>query len=231
MLKWIIYIRIMFDKVFDWIWNHVPWLAAGIILVAVTWFVCLKYFRYKSRIDGMEDACNKIPGHHARLSNVETKCQEIPSLSGKVDGLLTKIDGLTVSLDRLNIFLRIKHNDLPSDLVQSQSPLSITQAGMDLLNDSGGRKYVDDNLSDLLSVMESFEFKSALDAQEKAISLIIDSFMTDGFIHIRNYMFHNPTYKLPEKEIPINAASMYQLMGLYLRDRYFDVHPELKEVE
>ncbi len=182
----------------------------------------------------------------ARFKKVEKTCGDIPdmnnrinigvglssSIEKKIDDQTDKFSLMANNITALITFLTTKHADLQSGLFKSFSPIQLTEGGLDLLTKSGAKDYLDKNSSVLVSSLEKEEFKSALDVHNKSMVLIFNEFNSDAFISIRNYIFQNPIYKFKEgNEVAINQGVINQIMGIYLRDKYFLKHPELKDVE
>jgi len=197
----------MLDTIFNWIYAEYPMIALIIVVAVVTWIIGSKYFKHKHRIDGMQKACD-----------------EMPSISSKLD----KID---VNFGKLIVFLTQKHDDLNTGLFQSFSPIQLTSLGDRLLDESGGKKFVDKHMEGIMKVMESEDFKSALDVQTFSTSIVVNRFNEDDFIDIRNYLYKNPVFKSEIKNIDLTPTLICQLIGISIRDRYFEKHPELKDVD
>lgn len=182
-----------------------------------------------ARFKKMEKACGDIPDMNDKIKfgvNLSN------SIEKKIDAQTDKFNSLNTSINSLVAFLTTKHGDLQSAFFKSNSPIQLTEVGLDLLTKSGGKDYIDKNATVLVTLLENENFKSALDVQNKAMIVVFNEFSTDNFITIRNYIFQNPIYRFKEgNEISINQGSINQIMGIYLRDKYFEKHPELKDVE
>lgn len=197
----------MFETILDWLHDKWPTLTWAAVLIFVTVFVTLKIVKYNNRIKDLEKTCQDVPGLSSTLNEIKS------------------------DLSKLLVFLTTKHTDLNSGFFQSRSPIQLTPIGHEVLDKTGGKEYVEKHLDDLIAKMKSQDFKSALDVQSYATSLVIQAFNTDDFIHIRNYLFQNPVYRTVDKEIPLNPADLYQIIGIFLRDKYFEKFPALKDVE
>lgn len=78
--------------------------------------------------------------------------------------------------------------------------------------------------------MESQAFKSGLDVQNYASIISIKNFNSDEFIKIRDYIYQHPVYKVSDgSELQVTSQIISQIIGIYIRDKYFDKHPELKD--
>lgn len=181
------------------------------------------------RFNKAEKACEKIP----ELENKVTHGVSLSvTIERKIDTQTERFNAISNNISALITFLTTKHTDLQSGLFQSFSPIQLTPIGIDVLEKSGGKNYLEKHISDLVSEMEMQQFKSALDVQNYATTLIINRFNTDDFIQIRNYIFQNPVYKMAVGgDISINSAVINQVMSIYLRDKYFEKYPALKDVD
>lgn len=208
----------MLDAVLGYIANNYPLIFIALALMFATFWITKKWLKHKSKIDSLEIACREIPSIHAKITSFESN-------------LNNRMASVSHSINNLTIFLTSKHTDFNSSVFQSHSPIRITPLGMDILKQSGGENYVNSYLETLIDKMESQDFKSALDVQNYSTSLMMEELHTDEFISIRNYLFQNPVFRSSDKEIQLNAPSICNLMGVFLRDKYFEIHPELKDAE
>lgn len=137
----------------------------------------------------------------------------------KVDGLEkndekqdNKIDDLKDRVSRLEGGLeRDRANSDP--YTQRQSPLSLTDKGKALLLDSGGNKYLEENMSDLIEEIKARSPKSAYDVQEYAKNVIDSHTDDDAFVPLKDYLF-NEGLKLED---------LINVLGVALRDAAFPV--------
>lgn len=207
------------SELLKWCFEHWPSLTAVVILIGIaiviTYKLTTKYHHWTSKITTSENECLKIDGHIVpRLTTIDTS-----------------IINLGSSFDSLLVYLKSKDVTLDPRLIKAFSPIQLTEIGHAILEKSGGKTYVENNLGSLITDMEAQKFKSALDVQNYATIFFIKNFNSDDLITIRNYIYQNPTYKTADGEIQINISVINQIMGIYLRDKYFEKHPELKEKE
>lgn len=144
----------------------------------------------------------------------------------KIDKILNKLsilDELASKVDDL-----WKFNNMPAyrefpPILHSNSPITINSLGNTILVRYKGKENVDMMQDLLISEIEKRNFKSPLDVQHYSENLIVSNFHSDKFIEIKNLIYHNPTCE----NQPVSIKTMSLLMGLYLRDKYFEKHPEL----
>lgn len=102
----------------------------------------------------------------------------------------------------------------PSNYVQAHSPISLTENGKILLDESGSKKYIDDNFDKLLSLVQEKliskgEDYSAYDVQEAASNVIKEQADDKNYIPIKDYAF--------SKGHDLNNIQL--VGGVYLRDK------------
>jgi hypothetical protein len=199
-----------------------------LLLFIAAIFATIYIMKAIARFKKIEGACKNIPDMDNRI-NIGVGLSE--SIERKIDSQSEKFGVLATNITTLIAFLTTKHTDLQSGLFQSFSPIQLTDLGKELLNKSGGQEYIDQNSQNLISLMEKQNFKSALDVQNYANSLLINLFNTDEFVDIRNYIYQNPLFTSGKNSVQVNWPNINQVMGIYLRDKYFEKHPELRDAE
>ena len=114
-------------------------------------------------------------------------------------------------------------SDATTGLFESNSPITLTDIGKEVLNVSGGKEYVDNNIDGLIQKMEEENLKTALDVQNYSSSLLFQKIDDDNFKKIKNFIYNNPNYK----KVNISSTVIIKTMSIYLRDKYLDRHPNL----
>lgn len=204
----------MLDEFGKYLWAHSPGVCVLVSITIIVFILCWKMFRLYGRLEKVEDHCSKIQG--------------INTDSASVKDQLTKISN---SIDKLFVFLNQQHQNFPTELFVSKSPIQLTEFGEKVLVTFEGQSYIDTNLKSLISLMEKENFKSALDVQNFAQSILFSQTQNDGFTPIKNFIFNNPNLVLGESRIDLTLPLALNLMSIYLRNKYFDVYPDLKDVE
>ena len=92
---------------------------------------------------------------------------------------------------------------------------------------SGGKNFVDNSLDFLVSKIDERNPKSNLDIQQLAVSVILDLVDTEALSKIKDFVYQNPKYRSKDISMP----TIINIVALYLRDKYFELHPELTETE
>lgn len=93
-------------------------------------------------------------------------------------------------------------------VVQSNSPVSLTERGKKLLEESGGKSYIDSKKTDLIKKVRDNNPKSAYDVQEYAKKVIAECSTSQDFVPLKNYIY------LQGEPLENLVATM----GVYLRD-------------
>lgn len=204
----------MIDEFGKYLWVHFPAVCVIVSLTICVGILCWKMFRLYGRLEKVEHHCTKI--------------EEIPAEFTSVNSKLTTI---STSIEKLFVFLNQQHTNFPTDLFIARSPIQLTEFGDKVLTGFGGKTYIDENIDSLISAMESVEFKSALDVQNHAQSILFSQTQSDGFTHIKNFIFNNPKYVIGESHTELTLPLALNLMSIYLRNKYFDIYPDLKDVD
>jgi hypothetical protein len=213
----------MWSDVFKFILEKSPIIAAFIVVIAFTTWVCRKYFKTIGRIKKTEDQCNKcettvFPNLHTHISNIDTS-----------------LNGIRMSINALTVYLKSNDPNIDVSLFVKYSPIELSEFGKAILRDIGGKKVIDENTGTFLVEMEKQQFKTGLDAHTFAINMIMNMFNNDIFIPVKNYIFNNPNYKYKTKdgkelEYHLDINDAYTILGIYLRDKFFESHPDLLQL-
>lgn len=94
-------------------------------------------------------------------------------------------------------------------LTKRKSPITLTDKGNKILTDSGGRKFVDDNYSELKKLVEDSKPQTSYDIQEtshKAIEGLKNDIRMNG---IKEYLFKEG----------MELSEIVDVLGIYLRDK------------
>jgi hypothetical protein len=94
-------------------------------------------------------------------------------------------------------------------LLQRQSPVSLTERGSKFLEDSNGKQFVDENFSELLSIVDAMDPKTAYDVQEDAKEAINKLTDDDRINPIKEYLFKDGS----------TLQEAFAVMSIYLRNK------------
>ncbi|MEK9157874.1 MAG: hypothetical protein AAB638_01660 [Patescibacteria group bacterium] len=133
---------------------------------------------------------------------------------GKIkDNVLIVITHLSSSASR--------RGRLDTSLIQVMSPMTITDKGHTLLADSGLKRIlaVDVHREEFMSNLSDQKPKTKLDVESLAI-VSFSTFLEKEFMNpIKTYLYDHPN----EREV------FSILAGLYIRDEYLKIHPEITQ--
>lgn len=211
----------MAEEFFKWFGDHYPTffviLACCCFAVFVTVVLCKKYFHWASRIRSVESECGRIDNHL------------VPQLV-HINQSLTTLNG---SFNSLVVYLKGKDGKMDTSLFVSKSPIQLTELGERILVAIGGKVFIDNNAQDLIKEMDMQGIKTALDSQTFAPIVISQASNRASFNHIKDFTFKNPYYKEKDKNgneisVPLDMGTITNIMGIYLRDKYLEKHPNLK---
>lgn len=206
-----IYLETYEEWSWEWFKSQSP-IVIAILATGIIMFYVLRYFfNLNHRFKKTEADCNKIEPHYSELT--------------------AAIKNIATDIAKILIYLKQKDTNLDTGLFTHRSPIELSPIGLKLLSDSGGREYVDKNVDFLVSALESKGLISALDVQTQAISVISDQNASLGFKKIKDYVYQNPTYTYENNELPLTMITINNIMGVYLRDKYFERHPDLRNIE
>ena len=94
--------------------------------------------------------------------------------------------------------------------IKSDSPIKLTEGGIDLLQNSGGKAYLDKNIEDLYEKFEGID--NEYDIQKKARDIMRDKEHDKNFDAMKKYLY--------QKGLSFDDLST--VMGVYLRDKVFE---------
>jgi hypothetical protein len=208
------------ESIFTFLIEKWPLIAIGSVLVYCTYKITDYISHWKERVKKTEDDCKKIDSH----------------IMPKLDIIGSSITSLNGSFNNLVIHLGAKDSKLNTAVFMMKSPLQLTQLGIDILAAIGGKKYIDEHVERLVAEMDLIGVKTALDSQTIA-PLIINKVSTeDSFTAIKNFAYQTPIYKTKgntgeEVAVTLDMSTISNIMGIYLRDKYLDKHPELNPAD
>ncbi|NQU77201.1 hypothetical protein HQ544_00735 [Candidatus Falkowbacteria bacterium] len=105
--------------------------------------------------------------------------------------------------------------------LESFSPLKLTEGGMKYLKED--IKFVEvfqGNKEDFFDFIDSEEPKTKFEVEQLSSKATLFLLNKEYFKPIKVYLYNNPNE---------NLQSLAQVAGVYVRDRYLEAHPEIKE--
>lgn len=163
----------------------------------------------------------------------ELKCEEHRILIENHGKDLTAFTDIRNSIRAIEEYLMGFDKDAYSQLLRKCSPYRLLYLGEQLLDRSGGRKCVDDNADVLVAEIEKRSPSAPLDVEDAALNVVRAFRDTPLFNDVKNFIYYSPqeielTDEKGEKvERSIHINLIFMLMSIYLRDKYFERHPEI----
>lgn len=167
----------------------------------------------------------KASSFYHRLKKIETGHDGI---TPQLNEITKSVGSLSSSFNSLVTYLSGKDSTLNASLYVMRSPVQLTDLGTEILQIIGGKKYIDDNSIRLISEIEKQNFKSGLDIENYCKVILMKEFSSDSFVPIKNYMFQHPRYVKDNNTVQLDMPTVTNIMGIYLRNKYFEKHPELQ---
>ncbi len=180
----------------------INWTAIGVIISAVSIFLIL---------GGM-------------LIKIGRFSEGFKNVVKSVDDMGADIRKNTMTLKSITTHLYSSGN-AAHGLFEHNSPITLTDIGKSVLEQSGGKDYIDKHQITLIQEMENENLETALDVQNYSSSLLFLKTEIDGFKYIKDWVYNNPVFE----NINITMAEIIKVMAVYLRDKYLEKHTNLLE--
>jgi len=158
------------------------------------------------------------------LSAIITVCLMSGRYQEKVDSLKetakeqnTKLENLRTDVDKLQEFKLSTQKYIDSKIYTSNSPLSLTEYGHKIINESGFNTIFATTKDDLVKKLEIKAPHTKYDVQEKARELMSELIDYPPFKSIKTLAF----------EKGFDYEQILRAGAILLRDYYFEKHPEI----
>lgn len=135
------------------------------------------------------------------------------------------LEAIRKSITKIELYLVSKDTSAMKLFSQPASPMILNPLGEEILNNSGSKTYIDNNIEDLIQKIKNLNPKSELDVENFSKRVLLDKFDTDDFISIRDFIYNTPIHK----GVTLNQATIITITGIYLRGKYFEKHTELND--
>jgi hypothetical protein len=99
------------------------------------------------------------------------------------------------------------------------SPLQLTDKGIEIINAVEFNKIFNENKPDFINFINSENPKTRYDTELSSIKSIVSLFDKEYFYPVKKYLYENPG---------LDERSMRTILGVYVRDKYLEAHPEIK---
>lgn len=204
-------------------------LGAIAIVLGGVWFIVQRAFKFgidRNRLQQIEGKLYKLPcdTRKEQISDTRKAHADLYKTVMSTNEMVTEISKWVMRID----------GDMINQLVKKGSPFQITPVGRIILDNSGAKKTIDNNIDKLISLLESTEPKTPYDVENNASTVLLQNMGDDMFIDIKNFLYFSPdkievsnpvTNEMVEITLSIHA--IIKVMSIYLRDKYFQKHPEM----
>jgi hypothetical protein len=134
------------------------------------------------------------------------------------------IQDIKDGIDRIEKFLILQFGaETAGIFMTNHSPTSLTASGVNLLNESGGKKLIDENLDFFIAELHNTLSKTAPDAENNAFEVIFKNSDNKNFKGIKDFIYNHSVYEGSQ----INLTAIVKISSIYLRDKYFEKYPDI----
>ena len=123
----------------------------------------------------------------------------------KVDKLSNLPDRINTHDRKITVLDEFKNN-------ATKSPLSLTELGLKVLEESGGKQYIDENKHALIKIINDKNPRTSLDIQELSKEVIESQKNEENFIPIKEYVYNKG----------LIFDHVIRVIAIYLRDMALD---------
>lgn len=180
----------------------------------------------KESIDRLNKSIVNLPCDHQKeqILNSKKNHEDLHKIVISTNEMVTEISKWVMRIDA----------DMINKLVKKNSPFKITPVGKVIFEKSGAKKVMDENIDKLINMLEGTYPKTPYDVEDNASNILIQNVGDDLFNDIKNYLYYSPD-KIKvidpntgtEIHVSLSIHAIIKVMSIYLRDKYFEKHPEL----
>ena len=161
---------------------------------------------------------DKHDKHEERLNNSE-------SLLHKMEGQLELLVNNSIMKSTEKIRSRSGHT-----FSAKHSPRVLNQNGEALLNECGGKEFLDKNMDIFIDKIRKMQPKTALDVENLAIAVMKAATIEDIFNPIKDWVYNAPIREVcnPDgstSEIEVTLEDIVFVLSLPVRDKYLEQYP------
>jgi hypothetical protein len=187
---------------FEWLLIKAPILLLVLVAAFILWKIAKFYF---TRVAPLEKNVKQL----VKISNCTKHESDIDALMK----IVRNIERIMLKAD----------NNLMDQLSISKSPRQLSEAGLQLFNESGCKTLLDENQDYLMRKLEERNPLTALDVETEAHSLLLSLSDEKFFKPVKDFVYRNPKYL--NNDLDFNIICF--VIGLELRNRYLNKHAEI----
>ena len=121
-----------------------------------------------------------------------------------------------------------KDKSMIETLASRQSPVKLNPPGIALLEISGGKECIDENIDFFISNLKKTEPLTPYDVEQSSNDVIMSSTRLPLFNAIKNFLYFSPdNIELSDATVEVSMFTVVYVMSIHLRDIYLKKHPEI----
>ncbi|MCK5136973.1 MAG: hypothetical protein KAR19_14400 [Bacteroidales bacterium] len=200
-------------------WSDLPWgaiVSCIVVFGTALVFIVRADFRSRHNKKNLDDIVPKIASLDVSLSAMGERINNVQGIgirnSADLQSFSSKLTKMSSNVDR--IVGHLFKGDIGNQITKEGSPLILTEFGVELIEVSGGKDYIDDHFDELYGLFEFDLDNSYLDIQTNCYAIIRASSERQSFKKVKDFIYNNPTYQ----GAAISLFVMVEAIGIYLRD-------------
>ena len=145
-----------------------------------------------------------------------------------IQNLKNRVNEHSGMLQNLSVWVMKKDKAMIDVLAVGFSPIRLKPPGMALLEVSGGKRCIDDNLDFFMKNLKKRAPMTPFDVQESSRAVVFGNFNLPIFNTVKHFLYFKPEdVELAGEKVEASMFTVTYVMGVYLRDMYLEKHPEI----
>ncbi|HCC51480.1 MAG TPA: hypothetical protein DEQ30_04990 [Porphyromonadaceae bacterium] len=243
----------MIDTILEYAINNWPGITIVGILLVLFVIVAWRASKYHYSIQYTKEKVDNLPceAHTTQLNEVRLVNNTVSATNKIVSDHTERLRDINTDLDLLQkavtstneLIVEIgrwisgRDKKMINTFVRKNSPYVITGIGKQLLEESGGKKAMDDNIDFFMKELEIINPKTPYDVEDQSINTVFRNMGNEIFNPVKNFIYYSPD-KMERidpdtgktREIEISFPVLLNVMGIYLRDKYMERHPDIEDM-
>ncbi|MDR1939059.1 MAG: hypothetical protein LBQ73_11270 [Tannerellaceae bacterium] len=221
------------ESIVAYILEHPTPLGIMLLAVIATAFATVKIYKYKMKIDAMKEKIDVLPCAARERDHINIASNQTEML-GAIRDVREILLSREKKIEEVMTWVMKKDRSM-IDVLMRHSPLSMTPVGRSLFEQTPSKQLVDNNNEYLLSELEKENPLTAFDVEDMAFKIMLRNINHPMYNDLKQFLYNAPE-QIPvtspqtgeEKKIAFDMNVAMQLMAIYLRDLYLDIHPDIK---
>jgi len=196
--------------------------SVGVAIFLSSWLIAAFYYKRFCKNE------EKVTTHEADVSSlkkdmgeVKTSVSVINTEIGNIKESVKTIQGNIVGI--YSLLAGTGKGIGNGGIINANSPLKLTPVGDKILVESGGKIFVDDNFPLFEGKISDKAPTTKFDVQLLSVQIILSEINNPGLSPVKNFLYNNPSFE----GFNLNLNLITYVLGIYLRDKYLEKHPEL----